>query len=342
MKKLALLLGALSLVSSVAYAKEVVPAVEKLALLLGALSLVSSVAYAKEVVPAVEEVVVVEEVKAVEAAPALTVTYFGQGLEFDNTSGNAADIAEGMHFSNSVGLAYGDWTFDLMARKTWSVDTDDHIHSTGEHRIDLDAWRDFGNYSLGFRWRQQEAMDRYYLRAKYNYGMFSGNMDVAYTAVDEKDAEDNDGWYFEGTPVAVTVGPVTAGYYVKSEKEVRVGDNDGLDYWFRHQLRLSMPIYQGEKLNLGVQYGWEFANNIEYTDNYTGAYKHDTNSHILWLNASYKVTENLTVSGYYEYDMFKWDLDGKDTGAGSIAGSQQNKESNKYYGEFFVGWTYTF
>ena len=56
---------------------------KKLALLLGALSLVSSVAYAKEVVPAVEEVVVVEEAVPVAAAPALTVTSFGQGIEFD-------------------------------------------------------------------------------------------------------------------------------------------------------------------------------------------------------------------------------------------------------------------
>ena len=51
---------------------------KKLALLLGALSLVSSVAYAKEVVPAVEEVVVVEEAAPVAAAPALRVTSFGQ------------------------------------------------------------------------------------------------------------------------------------------------------------------------------------------------------------------------------------------------------------------------
>ena len=308
---------------------------KKLALLVGALSLVSSVAYAKEVVPAVEEVVVVEEVKAVEAAPALTVTYVGQGLEIDNTSG-AEDIGEGVHFSNSVGLAYGDWTFDFMARKTWSMDTDAGIHSDG-HRIDIEAWRDFGNYSLGAKWRQDSSNDKFYLRSKYNYGMFSGNFDVAYTSRNAHNGPD--GWYFEGTPVAVTVGPVTAGYYVKSENDVMVGDNNGVDHWFRHQLRLSMPIYQGEKLNLGVQYGWEFANNIEYTDNYTGAYKHDTNSHILWLNASYKVTENLTVAGYYEYDMFKWELDGKE---GNIAGDQQNKDSNRYYGEFFVGWTYTF
>ena len=317
---------------------------KKLALLLGALSLVSSVAYAKEVVPAVEEVVVVEEVKAVEAAPALRVTSIGQGLEIDNTSGTANGNIGHTLFSTSVGLAYGeDWTFGLMARKGWDVDTDDHIHS-GSYRIDLDAWRNFDNYALGFRWRQESDNDKYYLRAKYNYGMFSGDMDVAYQSMNgTRGAERaNDGWYFEGTPVAVTVGPVTAGYYVKSESNVAVGDNDGLDYWFRHQLRLSMPIYQGEKLNLGVQYGWEFANNIEYTDNYTGAYKHDTNSHILWLNASYKVTENLTVSGYYEYDMFKWEADGDVSDVKNIAGKQDNKDSNRYYGEFFVGWTYTF
>lgn len=313
---------------------------KKLALLLGALSLVSSVAYAKEVVPAVEEVVVVEEVKAVEAAPALAVTYFGQGIEIDNTSGNTdGDIGEFM-FSNSVGLAYGDWTFDLMARKGWRMDTDDGINSSGAYRIDMDAWRDFGNYSLGARWRQESDNDKFYLRGKYNYGMFSGNMDIAYQSVNKKDDAIKDGWYFEGTPVAVTVGPVTVGYYTKSESNIAVGNNDGIDYWFKHQLRLSMPVYQGEKLNLGVQYAWEFANNIEYTDNYTGAYKHDTNTHLVWLNASYKVTENLTVAGYYEYDMMKWDLDGNATR--KIAGKQQNKDSNRYYGEFFVGWTYTF
>lgn len=308
---------------------------KKLALLLGALSLVSSVAYAKEVVPAVEEVVVVEEVKAVEAAPALTVTYVGQGLEIDNTSG-AEDIGEGVHFSNSVGLAYGDWTFDFMARKTWSMDTDAGIHSDG-HRIDIEAWRDFGNYSLGAKWRQDSSNDKFYLRSKYGYGMFSGNFDVAYTSRNAHNGPD--GWYFEGTPVAVTVGPVTAGYYVKSENDVMVGDSN-IDYWFRHQLRLSMPIYQGEKLNVGVQYGWEFANDMELADGYAG-YKHDSNSHILWLNASYKVTENLTVAGYYEYDMFKWEKEG--TGENWYGDDvQDNKDSNRYYGEFFVGWTYTF
>ena len=307
---------------------------KKLALLLGALSLVSSVAYAKEVVPAVEEVVVVEEVKPVEA-PTLRVTSFGQGIEVDNNSGITDGDVGVVMFSNSVGLAYGDdWTFGIMARKGWEMDTDDGIEGAG-HRIDLDAWRKFDNFSIGARWRQEEDYDRFYLRGKYAYGMFSGNMDVAYTSRNTEGGQD--GWYFEGTPVAVTVGPVTAGYYLKSEKEVMTGNGNNVDYWFRHQLRLSMPIYSGEKLNLGVQYGWEFANNIEYDSQFAGAYKHDTNSHILWLNASYKVTENLTIDGYYEYDMFKWDVDGDE-----VIGNMANKETSKYYGEFYIGWTYTF
>lgn len=312
---------------------------KKLALLLGALSLVSSVAYAKEVVPAVEEVVVVEEVKPVEA-PALRVTSFGQGLEIDNTSGASNGDIGTVMFSNSVGLAYGDdWTFGLMARKGWNMDTDDGIHGAG-HRIDLDAWRSFGNFSVGSRWRQEEKYDRFYLRGKYDYGMFVGDLDVAYTSTNG--SEETDGYYIEGTPVGVKLGPVKVGYYFKTESDIATGDgnHDGLDHWFRHQLRVSMPIYQGEKLNLGVQYGWEFANNIEYADGYTGAYKHDTNSHILWLNGSYKVTENLTIDGYYEYDMFKWELDGNDSG--KIAGQVDDKDSQRYYGEFYLGWTYTF
>ena len=334
---------------------------KKIALLLGALSLVSSVAYAKEVVPAVEEVTVVEEAPVeVAAAPALTVTYFGQGLEFDNTSGEL-DVAEGMHFSNSVGLAYDDWTFDLMARKTWSVDTDDHIHSTGGYRIDLDAWKKVNdNLSVGARWRQEKDMDRYYLRTKYNYGMFSGNIDVAYQSNNgSRDTYNEagvltsdrarDGYYVEATPVAVTVGPLTLGYYFKTEsiiaEEGESKSKAGIDHWYRHQLRASMPIYQGEKLNVGVQYAWEFANDIETDGKDANTYtlKHDSNSHVIWLNASYAVTENLTISGYYEYDMFEWEKEGNGNSyAGHSGNDSGNKDSNKYYGEFYIGWTYTF
>ena len=317
---------------------------KKLALLLGALSLVSSVAYAKEVVPAVEEVVVVEEAAPVAAAPVLRVTSIGQGLEIDQTSGaTEGDIGHVM-FSNSVGLAYDDWTFGLMARKGWDMDTDDGIDS-GSYRIDLDAWKQVNdNLALGARWRQESSMDRYYLRAKYNYGMFSGNMDVAYQSNNDGSGTARDGYYVEGTPVAVTVGPVTLGYYFKTEKNILTGTesktNAEIDHWYRHQLRVGMPVYQGEKLNVGVQYGWEFANDIETTGNDKDAYayKHDSDSHILWLTASYKVNENLTIDGYYEYDMFEWEKEGNGTKSLTVP----SDKDQKYYGEFYIGWTYTF
>lgn len=311
---------------------------KKLALLLGALTLVSGAAYAKEVVPVVEEVAVVEEAPV--AAPTLTVKYVGQGLEIDNTSGGE-NIGESVMLSQHVGLAYGDnWTFDLMARKGWSMDTDDGIHSDN-YRIDLDVWRHFDNYSLGFRWRQEEGMDRYYARTKYSYGMFSGWIDAAYQSNNgtssygsEGVGRKADGWYVEAEPVKVTVGPVTLGYYFKTETPIVQGSlNDGEeDHWYRQQLRVAFPLYQGEKLNLSFQYGWEFDNDREIEGN-KPTWEHDTNTHLVWLNYSYAVTENLTLSGYYEYDMYKWE---------GVDGQQGDNDSNKYYGEFFLGWTYTF
>ena len=180
---------------------------KKLALLLGALSLVSSVAYAKEVVPAVEEVVVVEEVKA---APMLRVDYVGQSIEFDNNSGGADIADDGFFFGNTVGLSYDDWTFELFARKGWTWDTDDGIHSDS-HRLQLDVWKNYENFSLGFRYRGEKKQDAYYLRGKYNYGMFSGSLDVAYrskngTRDTDKDGRASDSIYIETTPIAVQVG----------------------------------------------------------------------------------------------------------------------------------------
>ena len=316
---------------------------KKLALLLGALSLVSSVAYAKEVVPAVEEVVVVEEAAPVAAAPALTVTYVGQSLEFDNDSGSSlegkspADIGEGVHFGNSVGLAYGDWTFDLFARKTWSMDTDDGIHGSG-HRLQLDAWRHFDNYSLGLRYRGESDKDSYYLRGKYNYGMFSGSLDVAYRSKNTKRGADraSDAIYIEAIPVAVTVGPVTVGYYFEAD-DIALNTSKGeQEHWWRHQLRVGAPIYTGEKLSLGLEYRWQFDTDVEYDGTPAKAYKEaNSNTHVLYLSGSYAVTENLSIDAYYQYDM-------KDFDAHNGTDKDAKVDDNKYYGEFCIGWTYSF
>ena len=318
---------------------------KKIALLLGALSLVSSVAYAKEVVPAVEEVTVVEEAPVeVAAAPMLRVTNVGQYLEFDNTSGGE-DIGEGVHFANFVGLAYGDkWTFDFMARKTWSMDTDNGIHSA-DHRLDLDVWRHFDNVSLGFRFRNQDEFDRYYLRTKYNYGMFSGWIDAAYQSNNGAD-DHEDAYYVEAMPIVLTYGPAYIGYYFEADtwavntvgevlnSDKTMNDKTGFEHNYRQQLRIGGNLYSGEKLNVGLEYRWQFDTDTEYDMDYrnkVGYDEVDTN-HIFVLSAAYDVTENFNINGYYQYEMRDYDRKGDNNPA---------KDDN-YYGEFCIGWKYTF
>ncbi len=300
---------------------------KKIMLLLGALSLVSSVAYAKEVVPAVEEVAVVEEVKPV-AAPALTVTSIGQYVEVDNTSGGS-DIGQEVYFGNTVNFAYGeDWTFQVLAAKIWDMDTDD-IESRS-HRIEIGGWRHFDNFSLGMKWRGQQEYDRLYLRTKYNYGMFSGWVDLAYQANNEKETTGvDDVWYSEGMPVMFTYGPVTVGYYYEMN-DYAIGDTKKgeKEYSLDHQLRVMFPLYTGEKLTLGAEYRWQFAQDQDY-DN--AGYQEKT-GHKAILKAAYAVTDNFSVDGYYRYDFNEYEA--KD-------GLTKDAADN-YYGEFYIGWNYTF
>ncbi|WP_300357153.1 hypothetical protein [Fusobacterium sp.] len=304
---------------------------KKVALLLGALSLVSSVAYAKEVVPAVEEVVVVEEVTPVAAAPALTVTNFGQFVEVDNTSGGQ-NIGEEVHFGTNVGLAYDDWTFDLMARKTWSMDTHDGIYSAG-HRIDMVAMKNYENFSIGAKWRQEEKYDRFLAKFKYSYGMFSGWVDAGYQTNNTKDT--NDGWYSEGIPVAVTVGPLTVGYYYEWDRAINPSVNEdkyGYEGTLTHQVRAWAPLYTGEKLTVGAEYRYQFAQDKDYKKAVKETNWQEETRHIANLNASYALTENLSIDGYYQYE---WkDFEGH-------SGAKDSK-SDRYYGEFCIGWNYTF
>ncbi len=165
-----------------------------------------------EAAPVVEEVVVEQEVVEVKAAPVLRVTSIGQSLEIDNDSNangrGQADIGD-VHFANTVGLAIGDnWTFELMARKTWSASIDDHenndttgagMKSSG-HRVDLSATRHFENFAVGLKWRTEEDIEKFYIPVSYNYGMVSGWATPAFVNYDNKSS---DAWYLEAMPVIV-------------------------------------------------------------------------------------------------------------------------------------------
>ena len=304
---------------------------KKVALLLGALSLVSSVAYAKEVVPAVEEVVVVEEAP-VAAAPALRVTNFGQFIEVDNTAGGE-DIGEGVWFGNKLGLAYGDdWSFGITAAKIWSMDTDNGIHSA-DHRLEMDAWRHFENVDLGLRYRGQSDFDRYYLRGAYHYGMLSGSADVWYHAVNKNVNGQQDNYEMELIPVKLTYGPFGIGYFFNYKEGVGNTEKTEFDHYMEHQIRAyanfdlteKLSTYAEYRVTLGAeqeQYGKEF-------DLYdAGDY------HKIEVGASYALTENLSLYGYYAYEL------GNIT---EEAERLHNKDvKDKRYGEFTIGWDYQF
>lgn len=305
---------------------------KKLALLLGALSLVSSVAYAKEVVPAVEEVVVVEEAAPV-AAPALRVTSFGQSIEVDNNAGKADGDIGNVMLGHKVGLAYGDdWTFSVFARKGWEMDTDDGAHSDG-HRIELDAWRAFDNYSLGLRWRQEASKDRYYLRGKYSYGMLSGSADVWYEAVNADKNGEQDNYEMELIPFVLNYGPFGVGYFFNYKEGVGNTGKTEFDHYIEHQIRAYANFALTEKLSTYAEYRITLgAENEQYGKKYdlydAGDY------HKLEVGASYALTENLSVNGYYAYELGDITDEAKDL--------KKDDVKDKRYGEFCIGWTYTF
>ena len=96
-----------------------------------------------------------------------------------------------------------------------------------------------------------------------------------------------------------------------------------------HQVRAMFPLYNGEKLSLSAEYRYQFAHDQEY-ENKVGW--DEQTGHVGILYAGYKVTENLSVDGYYRYDLYEYDR--KD--------DQEKDKADNYYGEFYLGWTYTF
>ena len=322
MKKLALLLAALS-VASVSYAKEVMP----------------------EAAPVVEEAPVVEqEVVEVKAAPVLRVTSVGQELVVENKS-NAndrgyEDVGDAIHLKNKVGLALGDsWTFDLMARKTWSASIDDNeVLATGEktgsgmkskaHRIELAATRHFENFSLGLRWRGEKNQDAIFLPVTYNVGMVSGWFEPAYYFVNESKGQDY--FYLEAEPVVLSYGPVQLAYYFEGYKWTGEGDGNAPEDTksdYAHQARLRGTVYSNDAFSVGLEYRYQFAQDVEMVN---GNKDVENNRHIGVLSGSYNVTENLTLAGYYQYEFNKYEQHEGDV------------MDDDYYGEFGLGWTYNF
>ena len=286
---------------------------KKLALLLAALGVMSATTFAEE--------------------PTLKVTSIGQEVEIENTTGNE-DIGESLFFFNTVNMAYGDWSFGLTAGKAWSLDTDEI--EGNNHRVQLNASKNFGNYNLGLRWRTQENYDRYYITSSYNTGMFFGSADLWYEEVKGEAKGKNDILRGEITPIGIQHNGWKVSYFVDCYKYVGDFKSGETKSDFQHQIRFYAPLYKGEKLGLNAEWRLTVHESIDVDWKKEDAEKtskiKDFGRNRVYLHASYKATESLDLYGsyYYEFRDDEWVKNGK------------NKDSDEYKGDLVLGWKYKF
>ncbi|MCX3068337.1 hypothetical protein OQE61_12605 [Cetobacterium somerae] len=317
MKKLALLLGSLLVVGTTVTAKEAV---------------VAPVEVSKEVVVVAEPVA---EVVVVEETPLLVPTSFGLWYENDNTSGSANSDLGLNYFGMNLGLksGSGNWTYGIQAYKAWTLDDKfDIVDGASDDRFQLDAWRHFNRdgafkYSLGARARLNKNYDRYYLRGKYAYGMFSGWADAFYTANNET-SNSRDSHTLEIMPLNMTFGPLTLGYFLAyNEGHGTVLANETMPESYEHQVRFYFPLFSYEKLSLSAEYRLGLARDS----------KHDKSSEYDFgnrnrgiLNVGYAYSENISLNAYYLYDVTRFKK------------VDNTRKSNENYGEFGFEWSYKF
>lgn len=283
---------------------------KKLALLLAALGVMSATTFAAE--------------------SALRITNVGQEVEIENTSGGE-DIGESVYFGTSVGLAYKDWTFGVTGAKRWAVDTKDTDSITG--RVVLDAWKNYDNYKLGFRFRSEKDYDRYYGRVAWNHNMLWGAADIWYESKTKSDGADaNDTLRGEVYPIGVQYKGVRLGWFVDYTKTLGTLKANSMEESFEHQLRFYAPLYKGEKLTVQTEIRHTLHNNKEYKEKTAHKVYDDFGRTRVYLKNNYKVNESLNVYFNYAYEFRDWEA--KD---GTV-----NTDSDRYFGDIVFGWNYKF
>ena len=280
---------------------------KKLALLLAALGVMSATAFAEE--------------------SALKITSIGQEVEIENDSGSS-NIGESVFFGTIVNIHNKDWSFGVTGAKRWNMDTEYVDSVTG--RLQLDAMKNFGNYSLGARLRSEKDYDRWYLRGAWNHNMLWGAADVWYQTNEGK----NDTWKGEIYPIGVQYNGIKLGWFIdvtKTNGGLKSGD---LEQSFEHQLRFYAPLYKGEKLSLNTEIRHTLTVDDKFKDEEKSSASRyeDFGRTRVYLKSNYKIDDSWSVYLNYGYEFRnkEYVADGK---------SDENKN---YYGVCTFGWKYNF
>mgnify|MGYP000203528206 CR=1 FL=1 len=284
---------------------------KKLALLLAALGVMSATTFAAE--------------------SALRITNVGQEVEIENTSGGQ-DIGESVYFGTSVGLAYKDWTFGVTGAKRWAVDTKDTDSLTG--RVVLDAWKHYDNYKVGFRFRSENAYDRYYARFDWNQGMLWSTWDVWYESRTKELTDGNDAWRGEIFPIGVQYNGIKLGWFVDAEIVTGSVKEGYREQNFEHQLRFYAPLYKGEKLSLNteIRHTLTVDDKFNKEDKSTDSRYEDFGRTRVYLKSNYQVNDSLNVYLNYGYEFREKEY----------VKSGKSDENANYFGDLIFGWNYKF
>lgn len=286
---------------------------KRLALLLSAMGIVSAAAFAE--------------------APVLKVTNVGQEIEIENSDGGVG--IDSIYFANMVGLSYGDWSFGLQGGKFWSYGKDTHLDSL-DSRLQIDVWNKVtDNLKLGYRYRGQKNKDRHYARWDYSKDWFWSSGDVWYESNNgTPGATDNINSEF--FPVGVKFGDLKVGYFINYQENVGDIANGDAENYFEHQLRVWHPLYKGEKFFLDFEGRLTISADSDYEGKEPGYRHYDDFGRIrLYLRPTYKVSDSLTVYGYYGYEFkdYKYENGAKRSGYHA---------ENDNYQDIGIGWNYTF
>jgi len=277
---------------------------KKLALLLAALGVVSAATY---------------------AAPELTVTSIGQEVEIEHFLGTDGTTA---WLYNNVGLAYGDWSFGFQGAKQWAYSDKNDDISSNNSQLQFDVWKKINdNLKLGFRYRGRNDFDRFQARYDFNYGMLWSAGDFWYQA-NNNNKEDN--IELEWFPIGLKYGAFKVGYFLNyMEYNNPVNNQESLT---EHQIRAYADLYKTDKLTVFSELRVTLHREQDMVNGQDYKTYDDFGRNRLYLGASYKTTENLTVYGKYAYEV------GDEITRDGVA---ENKHTKDYEALIF-GWTYKF
>ena len=277
---------------------------KKLALLLAALGVVSAAAYAAPElrVTSIGQEIEIENDDHNSSKP-------GKGDLDDVWLFNNVGLAYG---DWTFGLQAGkQWTANLDDDngKDKGVKSDDS-------RLQIDVWNKVtDDLKLGFRYRGSKTYDRFYARWDYNHGMFWSAGDAWYQAESATGAS-NDTLQFEVFPIGLKYGAFKVGYflnYVKTlgdtsvltpEKESAVKED-----YIEHQIRAYATLYKGERLTVTTEGRFTISADESYEKPTSHREYDDFGRTRIYLGADYKVTENLNVYGKYGYEFRDWRLE---------------------------------